>query len=645
MTLTAFLRECVYFPLGGSRGGTARTCRNILLVYLISGLWHGAGWTFLVWGALHGLGQVIERLWGPGRDRLPRWARWVLTFGFVNLAWVFFRAPDLDTAGTVLRQALLGGWGLPAWLAAHGRLVEAVGHAVKARDWGTASTIVVEDYAIGRLVLGGRAQGLGALLQHLPDDLEEVEPALVTAALALADGSVDRCAHHMSRAHELIDRHRTDQSHAAAVGDRVLGVLLAAARDDQAQVLDLMSSAEAALAGAPPEQLTRRPELRLLMLAAKGLAQSRLGEVDAATVTLTEATAVDSTGCEYTRIDCLQHLALLEAHRGRLGHAERLATEAIDLAERYGSEAQRRPLGAHLALAWVAIERYDVDTAGRHLRAADPKRVPSAEGLVGVAFALVKSRRLQARGELRGALNLLDETTAPTGRPAPEWLVREVVLSRAKLLIVMGQPQEALAAVRRFPEPCPPDVVVVLAASLTALSRPEPAREAILPIIGAAGLDRPVAVDAWLVMATIAAQLGEVDNAREALRHALRYAAPEAQRRAVQQVWAQLRRLLRDDDGLIEQYRALQGNTGAAPATHHGVQVPDQGRFLITETLSRRELEVLEGMASMMPTEEIAATLYVSVNTVKTHVRSILRKLCASRRNEAVRRARSLGLI
>ena len=118
MTLTAFLRECVYFPLGGSRGGTARTCRNILLVYLISGLWHGAGWTFLVWGALHGLGQVIERLWGPGRDRLPRWARWALTFGFVNLAWVFFRAPDLDTAGTVLRQALLGGWGLPAWLAA-----------------------------------------------------------------------------------------------------------------------------------------------------------------------------------------------------------------------------------------------------------------------------------------------------------------------------------------------------------------------------------------------------------------------------------------------------------------------------------------------------------------------------------------------
>ena len=66
---------------------------------------------------------------------------------------------------------------------------------------------------------------------------------------------------------------------------------------------------------------------------------------------------------------------------------------------------------------------------------------------------------------------------------------------------------------------------------------------------------------------------------------------------------------------------------------------------MIVETLSRREMEVLQGMAAMLPTEEIAATLYVSINTVKTHVRSILRKLSASRRNEAVRRARSLGLI
>ena len=121
ITLTSFLRECVYIPLGGSRYGTARTCANILIVYLISGLWHGAGWTFLAWGLLHGLAQVLERLW-PGRERLPKALRWAMTFLFVNLAWVFFQAPSLAAAGTLLRAAVFGGGGLPLELLAAGAL-------------------------------------------------------------------------------------------------------------------------------------------------------------------------------------------------------------------------------------------------------------------------------------------------------------------------------------------------------------------------------------------------------------------------------------------------------------------------------------------------------------------------------------------
>ena len=117
MTLTAFLRECVYFPLGGSRGGAWRTCRNILIVYLVSGLWHGAGWTFILWGLLHGLAQVAERQLGERRERLPVWLRWCVTFAFVNLAWVFFRAPDVTSALEVLTAAVTGGFGkADAWL-------------------------------------------------------------------------------------------------------------------------------------------------------------------------------------------------------------------------------------------------------------------------------------------------------------------------------------------------------------------------------------------------------------------------------------------------------------------------------------------------------------------------------------------------
>ena len=117
MTLTAFLRECVYFPLGGSRRGQGRTYLNILVVYLISGIWHGAGWTFIVWGLLHGAAQVTERLWGGRRDALPKWLRWVMTFFFLNLAWVFFRAPDMPAAAALLKTAVTGGFGgIRPWL-------------------------------------------------------------------------------------------------------------------------------------------------------------------------------------------------------------------------------------------------------------------------------------------------------------------------------------------------------------------------------------------------------------------------------------------------------------------------------------------------------------------------------------------------
>ena len=122
MTLTTFLRECLYFPLGGSRRGAGRAYLNILIVFLVSGFWHGAGWTFLLWGGLHGLAQIVERAWGKGRDHLPKGLRWVLTFGFVNLAWVFFRAPSLGAAGTLLSAAVTGGGGLPLEALASGVL-------------------------------------------------------------------------------------------------------------------------------------------------------------------------------------------------------------------------------------------------------------------------------------------------------------------------------------------------------------------------------------------------------------------------------------------------------------------------------------------------------------------------------------------
>jgi alginate O-acetyltransferase complex protein AlgI len=100
ISLSTWLRDYLYLPLGGNRGGAARTYVNLSLVMLVGGLWHGAAWNFVVWGGLHGALLAIERLRGKAAiyGRLPAPARVGLTFGVVLVTWVFFRAPDLPQA-------------------------------------------------------------------------------------------------------------------------------------------------------------------------------------------------------------------------------------------------------------------------------------------------------------------------------------------------------------------------------------------------------------------------------------------------------------------------------------------------------------------------------------------------------------------
>ena len=113
ITLSRFFRQCVYIPLGGSRRGMAITCRNIMIVFLLSGLWHGAGWGFILWGVLHGAAMVLQRLWGE-RVSLPRPLAWLLTFAFVGFAWVFFRAESVGQALALLGGLFHSGWGPPS---------------------------------------------------------------------------------------------------------------------------------------------------------------------------------------------------------------------------------------------------------------------------------------------------------------------------------------------------------------------------------------------------------------------------------------------------------------------------------------------------------------------------------------------------
>ena len=148
ITLSRFLRDYLYIPLGGNRHGVARRYGNLMLTMLLGGLWHGAGWTFVVWGGLHGMFLVINHFWHALRLRLGhdlQRSTWLgrvtgrtITFLAVMVAWVFFRAEDFDAASRILAgMAGLNGVQLPA--SYHG-LFGPLAPALKALGWAFQDT-------------------------------------------------------------------------------------------------------------------------------------------------------------------------------------------------------------------------------------------------------------------------------------------------------------------------------------------------------------------------------------------------------------------------------------------------------------------------------------------------------------------------
>ncbi|MDD2698424.1 MAG: MBOAT family protein [Arcobacteraceae bacterium] len=117
ITLSRFLRDYIYIPLGGNRVGSFRIYSNLLMTFILGGLWHGAGWTFIFWGFLHGLALVIHRIWSSLGFKLWNWLAWFITFNFINISWIFFRAEDWEAAMKVLGGMFgTGGVVLPLFL-------------------------------------------------------------------------------------------------------------------------------------------------------------------------------------------------------------------------------------------------------------------------------------------------------------------------------------------------------------------------------------------------------------------------------------------------------------------------------------------------------------------------------------------------
>lgn len=143
ITLSNFLRDYLYIPLGGNRNGAALTYLNLFTTFLLGGLWHGASWMFVIWGALHGGALVIHRAWQQFGLRMPALLGWFLTFNFVNFAWVFFRAKDIESAVKVLEGMFLFD---------SGALVKAAA-SLKAYKFDSVASLLIPGSAAGQLTV------------------------------------------------------------------------------------------------------------------------------------------------------------------------------------------------------------------------------------------------------------------------------------------------------------------------------------------------------------------------------------------------------------------------------------------------------------------------------------------------------------
>jgi alginate O-acetyltransferase complex protein AlgI len=157
ITLSRFLRDYLYIPIGGSHGSRLFTARNLMITMLLGGLWHGAAWGFVLWGGIHGTALVVEHQLRGRRDVLPDWFKWFVTFHIVVLAWIVFRAPELSAAGELFSQ-------LTDW--SEGTVM----------TWTTAAVVLA---TIGFQLLPERETG------ELRLRVERLHPAAMGAALAV----------------------------------------------------------------------------------------------------------------------------------------------------------------------------------------------------------------------------------------------------------------------------------------------------------------------------------------------------------------------------------------------------------------------------------------------------------------------------
>ena len=535
------------------------------------------------------------------------------------------------------------------WYERNGRLTDAVRHAARAVDWPFATRMVIDGLAIGEIIEPRGSRSMADEFAAMPagEAWAEPHPYLVSAAMALSAGRPESAAAALEVSEKTLDRLPAGQQDAARLAAALIRLAYSRCAGDLTGTAEAAARVEALVGRLPGDGLTRHPGIRARVLAARGAAELWSGRFDEAARLLEAGAAAAATpGEQRGRLDCLSNLALTEAVRSRLGRAAELASQAIAASWGDGRPPQEHgPSPAALAaLAWVHLERHELREERGALKQLDAALAMTPDRLVGMVACLVAAWDSLAEGHAEAAVQFV--ARARSGRSVPAWLEQRLSLAESWALTSAGDVGAALAAAKRAECDSSPEAAVALARAWAGAGEGDNARAAIAPVLAAReGVPDRVRLPACLVAAQVSYHDGDRARGRRSLGHALRLAEREQIRLpfAVERSWI-APVLLRDPEWagahrnlvtLVMPYARLPGR----PDEPDGAAIP------ASEPLTERELQVLRHVSSMLTTAEIASELYISTNTVKSHVKHICHKLAASHRGEAVRRARQLQLI
>ena len=527
---------------------------------------------------------------------------------------------------------------------------EAIERATEAGDWAWAARALVRSLAVPRILAGSDGAVVRLIVEY--SEFGESEPLLLAAAALahswfdIAESALVRAGSELNQAAqpeatELVSLALLNMAMARQRGDAVVGLTQAG------QLNDLMVKLTAL-------ERSRAPELSPMIDYYVAGFELLRGNVDNARWTLERGAGRfggspngDATDAEQlARAACAGKLSWIDAFCGDLGRATRYATSV--LTERQADASESGVRFAHLATAWTHLERGEVEQATQRLDHAVQTCADNHDPLLRAAQALTQARLAMITDEPETTLRLLSSIGRIDSQIAAGWFPDRLLIARAEAWLAAGEPQQAIATLTPEPELAPAEARLILARSLLRLGDLPAAEMMVARIPSDPVIITTLAtqVQRWLLVAQLAVENGNFRRAELLVDRALRVAAREQLRMTVAMAGDWLRSIVARDSGLSARHSAFLASVPEPTinAVDHRLVNPGAYDPLFVAPLTMRETDVLKRLAEYCSNEEIAADLVLSLNTVKTHMRSLFQKLSVTRRADAVRRGRTLGL-